>query len=518
MNDLSGNGAAFLRRLTFLSLGLVCVPVYAAIDKIEISDTRGSGMGGAVITTVNDAAAVNRNPAALGFMRTKDEISSDNTQLGKHNFGWNVLDIGAEVTLTGELGSHIDALAGLDFDDFEFGTLRESGKLQDLVQAAAALGSLNEKDTILVSASAESMMQIGHFGIGIRTYGQVGGWVNNVDLVRIGLGLAVSEIITELESASSAEGFTPGSYQGTLSQDQKQQIESAFNQAGVDDVVAFIDSKITALVDEGKIGQGQVDAAVDTIAEMISGAGGVNRLADNETTITGRGFGAVEVPISYGYAINENFSVGATAKLMMGLVYGTQVWVFNEDNVGFLESTLDSYNQSVNIGVDLAAMYRIKRAQFAVVGRNLNSPTFDGYDQDITLETALGTTNRTINVPDVKLDPQVTIGASFIPAKRWVLESNLDLFETGTILNNYNEQRLSFGTEVDLSVVQLRLGTYKNLAESDIGWVLTGGLGFQLWALSVDAGLALSIDDTVEFDGTEYPRTAQANIGIGMTF
>jgi hypothetical protein len=34
----------------------------------------------------------------------------------------------------------------------------------------------------------------------------------------------------------------------------------------------------------------------------------------------------------------------------------------------------------------------------------------------------------------------------------------------------------------------------------------------------VDAALAMSIDDTIEYDGVEYPRTVQAHIGFSLAF
>lgn len=71
---------------------------------------------------------------------------------------------------------------------------------------------------------------------------------------------------------------------------------------------------------------------------------------------------------------------------------------------------------------------------------------------------------------------------------------------------------------MDLSLIALRLGTFKNLAESDYGWVLTGGVGLNLWALSVDLGGAISIDDTVNYDGTDYPRTARLHASVSLDF
>ena len=54
--------------------------------------------------------------------------------------------------------------------------------------------------------------------------------------------------------------------------------------------------------------------------------------------------------------------------------------------------------------------------------------------------------------------------------------------------------------------------------QGDLGWVLTGGVGFNLWAVSVDLGGAISIADTVVYDDMELPRTLRLNAGISMDF
>ena len=58
----------------------------------------------------------------------------------------------------------------------------------------------------------------------------------------------------------------------------------------------------------------------------------------------------------------------------------------------------------------------------------------------------------------------------------------------------------------------------RNIAESDLGWVLTGGVGLNLWALAVDLGAAVSIDDTVKYDGVDYPRTIRAHASVSLGF
>jgi len=495
------------------SVFILCTGVGAAIESFNFADTRGISLGGAISASVDDAAAGTINPAALGFMAQKTKSESDNNGLGEQNFGWNLVNFGVGGTLTGDLGDYLEILGKIDFNHFDTDQLKQPENIQNLISLAGALGNVSSKDTIVVTANAGTAVQIGHFGIGIRSFGQVGGWINDLDLKRLGLQMAASTIADELRDARSVDGALPAP--NSLTDDQKQQLRDAFNSPPIDDVIDYIDSKITELIENGTIDGDKLKGAIDTLSSIIEASGGVgDLLSDNQTSIVGRGFGAVEVPISYGYALNDNFSLGVTAKVLFGRVYGTQVWAFNDSNTDIIQDTLDSSNDSVTLGLDLAAMYRIPKLQFALVGHNLNRPRFDGYDQTITLNG----TPETIHVPDVVFDPQVTLGAAWFPLKRLMLASDFELLETGTLINGYDIQRLSFGTELDLSLIALRLGTYKNMAESDYGWVLTGGLGLNLWALSVDLGMAISINDTVNYDGTDYPRTARLHAGVGMDF
>ena len=502
-----------------LLAAVLCGGTEAAIENFNFADTRGASIGGAISASVDDAAAGLINPAALGFMARKTAGDLDNNGLGEQKFGWNIVDIGASASLTGDLGNYLEVLGNVDFDNFDANQLKQPGNVGSLLSLAGALGTVGDNDTILVNAHAGTAVQVGSFAIGVRAFGQVGGWLNDVDLARLGLNYAISEITTDLRDALGSDGFAPGGYvPKSLTGDQQQKLRDAFTSAGDlldEDVIKYIDFKVTELIENGTIDKGQIKGAIDTFSSIIENSGGVgDLLSDNQTSIVGRGFGAVEVPMSYGYAIDDNLSLGMTTKLMFGRVFGTQVWAFNDSNTDIIQDSMDSSNDSFAFGFDLAAMYRIPKWQFALIGHNLNKPRFDGYNQEVTLNG----TNKTVHVPDVVLDPQITIGVAWYPFKRFMLATDYELLETGTILNNYDEQRLSFGTELDLTLVALRLGTYKNMAESDYGWVLTGGVGFNLWALSVDIGVAISIDDTVVYDGTEYPRTARLHAGIGLAF
>ncbi|MDF7808863.1 conjugal transfer protein TraF [Pontiellaceae bacterium B12219] len=515
MNNFS---AVSYKPLLFTLMLYASVSCLAAIDDLAIATTRGGAMGGADSAAVIGADAVYINPAALGFMnRSNSNNRVDNQLLSEQDFGWNFMNVGSEATFTGDLGSYLEALGGINFRKFERGTLRNVDNVRSLIRVAGALGNLNDTDTIVVGSSVGTTMQIGHFGTGFRAYGQVGGWINNLDLVNLGLDLAVNEIADELQQAGLAEGFPGGGtyIRSILTPDQQAALTSALSSVAASDAVDYIDAKLQQLVAEGKIKPGEVAGTVDTLKQTIEASGGVNNyLRQNNTSITGRGFIAVEIPISYGYAFSDNFSVGLTAKAIFGQVFGTQVWAFNDDNENILQDSLDSSHASAAFGIDAAMLYRIPNFQFALTGQNLNSPRFSGYSQQVIVNGS----PVEIMVPDVTLDPQLTVGGAWIPFRRFALTTDYDLLETGTLLKEFNVQRLSFGSELDLSLILLRLGAYKNLAESDVGWVLTGGLGFQAWALSVDLAAAVSIEDTVEYDGINYPRTAMVQLSIGLDF
>lgn len=473
-------------------------------------------MAGADTASATCSSAVLANPATLGFMARSNELASvDNNLLGNQRFGWSVVDAGLYATLTGDLGDYLETLAGLDFSLFDSANLQNPESIKKLVELAGVLGNVSDNDTVVVNANLGSIFQAGNFGSGIRMYGQIGGWINELDLLNIGLNMLASEIASEIDDAIREEGFDPVGYQYQTFRDENvQKMRDAFGGSVDDDVIAYLDYKVTEVANEEGLDREQINGAVDALADIIASSGLGTSLTDNTTSITGRAFLAVEVPLSYGYAFNDNFAVGVTARAIFGRVYGTQVWAFNEDNADIVEESLRSSVDRFNVGLDASMMYRIPKWQFALTGYNLNSPTFDGYTQTVDING----TPTSIQVPSVTLDPQLTFGAAWIPTKRFVLATDLELLETDTLLNGYDVQRISFGSEVDLSLVQLRLGTYKNIAEEDIGWVLTGGLGFQLWALSADLGAAVSINDTVTYDGMDLPRTARLHLGVSMDF
>jgi len=322
------------------------------------------------------------------------------------------------------------------------------------------------------------------------------------------------DLANEIRIVSSNDtDFVSGTYTFTvLTPAQQNDLANKLTVSDDDDSVKYIDFNLQRLANAGDLEGSEISGALDVIGNLLPGSGG--NIESNQTVVVGRGFSMVEVPVSYGWAVNENFSIGATAKLMHGSVLGTQVWIFNEDNDKIFDDLSDNINSSLNVGLDLGMIYRIPNFSFALVGHNLNRPEFKGFTETVMVNGI----DRQVKIPDVKIDPQLTAGVAFMPSQRLTLEANLDLLEAGSILGNYDIQRFSIGSELDIWLLALRLGAYRNLAVSWQDWVGTLGVGANLFGVRAEIAGAVSLAGNVEYDGYDIPAEARLYASIGFDF
>lgn len=474
-------------------------------------------MGGANAASTRDATAQWHNPAAFGFFGRSEWNTNavDNGNLSEQGFSMEVIGLGAGFTMTEDMGRYLDKLSGINFDSFGAGELSVAKENVDsLLTVAGVLGSLESNDALYADASAGISMQIGHFGVGVRMFGEAAAWTV-ADRDNLSLKDAFSTIgdfVDELGLAAANQSFSwDGSY--ALSGEQRQKLADALGSIPFDgSTIQYLDDKFEELRDSGKLDGSEIERAIDLFKSLAPEA--IGNINSNLTTVIGHAFTVAEIPVTYGWAMNKNLSFGITAKAMYGTVLGTQVWIFNENNDQILDDLSDNYQSSLNFGLDLGVLYRIPNFQFALVGHNLNRPSFDGFTETVLVNNL----EQEVTVADVKIDPQITFGAAFMPTPRFTLEADLDLLETGTLLDDYSIQRFSVGGEVDLSLVALRLGTYKNLAEDWQDWVLTAGVGLNLFGVRVDLGGAYSIGQSVEYDDMDIPSEARLYASLGLDF
>lgn len=473
---------------------LAAVPALLAAAPAAALDThfvgaRGQAMAGANTASTDGTDAQYYNPAAFGFFGMRDafgdQLQVDNNNLGRKTAGLGV-DAGAGYRLNGQAATFADRIASTDLGSLTDGIDNQS-ELEKVVQLTHDLAGIDDPGTgFTADATAGAALRMGSFGLGFRGMAQAVGQVDELDTSNLGVASfnlggttddnTVKVLTSDQQSTLSGSGF---------SGDDIESIDYAIRQSDVD--------------------TSNLDQAVDLLAAANSGTGSLDQ---NQTSVTFRGFGVAEIPVTYGYAFNEHLSVGGNLKFMRGRVYGNQVLVFDENNDDVVAKTDEKYEESDRFGVDAGLMFRMAHFQLGVVGRNLNGPTFDGFtDPD---------TGRTYD--DVTIDPQARAGIAFIPFNTLTLEADYDLTENDTLLEDYATQFASVGLEWDvLRFLALRAGAYDNQAEDDIGVVYTAGLGLNLWAVRADLAAAMSAE-TTEVDGEKTPSEARASLEVSFDF
>lgn len=495
----------------------------ALLSSMEAADEAATNTVAGTMPITNEAYEVTYEVTIGEIIPEKAWV--DNGALEKKDFGWNFIGSGAGYTMTEDMPEYITQVGRIDFDAFDGSgvapTIEGVESMLLLGSSLYGLGS-NPDNAFYVDATAGMNFRIGHVGFGIRAFGEVAGFVDYLDTANLGVEQDINQFVASINSAAASDGgFNAGTwtYQSITAGDL-----TAIN--GVDpDAELYIDYQLTQLKNDGAINQKNVDDAV-LMANLITYGQDPNdpnstSYDNNKSTVTARGFGLVEVPISYGYAFNDNLSIGVTAKGMYGTVTGTKVRFVDGDSFDSALDTLEENSEaSFNFGLDLGVLYRMKRVQFGAVAHNINAPKFDGFIDTIDIMNDAGVVVDTvpIQIPDYKMDPQITLGAAYIPSERFMLEMSYDLLETGTLMGNYNIQRISFGGELDLWLLALRLGMYNNLAADWQDWIATAGVGMNLWAVRVDVGGAYSIGANAEYEGSEIPEEARFYAALSLEF
>jgi ATP-dependent protease HslVU (ClpYQ) peptidase subunit len=466
---------------------------------------RALGMGGTGVAAVDDVPAQYYNPAAFGFFAyqppaaeqtDKGPDSVDNNNLWEKSWGVGI-DATFGARIHQDFADHIDVLKKY-YDDGTLDRLSAAGLAGSQADALAlmdmlnALGNLSDTDNaITADANAGLAMRIGHFGLGVRNFSQISGRVQNVDLVNLGLG-GIGDLNTQLS------GITPSGSGSVLSAAQIAQLDTNTNLSNAN--ITTIDQ----LAAQAGVTPEQTQLLVDSLVAAANGSGG----ALNTNTSAARMYGVslIEIPLSYGWAFNENISVGGNVKAMIGRVYGTDVLVFGDDIAGAIERADENYEQTVTWGIDLAVMFRLPMLNLGLTTRNLNSPTFDG------------PTVGLITYEDYEIEPSATLGAAFIPAEWFTLAVDVDLTSNSTVLSDYDTQMLRFGGELNIyHFIALRGGYSYNLAEDDIGGLVHAGLGIDFWIMRIDLAGAMALETTT-YDGNTVPREARVGLQLAADF
>jgi hypothetical protein len=430
-------------------------------------------------------------------MGVEGRLPADNNNLACKDWRLEVYG-GAGYRLHEDLGELIDDLGDINVNELSLNSMQNSSDLQNIVKTSEVLNRLDESgNAITLNASVGTSFGFSRFALGLNTFIQANARVTEVDTTNLGIsGTATLNADIEGVTLTGDDGATSLFTASQIIQLQTaglsvaaiQNLDYAARQANIDPATL----------------QGTIDILSSVASQTIGGTGG--DLENNTTKVLLEGFGLAEVPFSYGYAFNDNFAVGGNFKLMLGRVYGAEVLVFNKDSEEILDNSDESYKETTTYGIDLGTSYRVKNFQFGLVGRNLNSPKFDGPLVN----------NRQFDT--VRIDPSATAGVAFIPYEGFTLETDYDLTKNANILPGYDTQNFAVGAEwLFLRFLALRAGTYKNMAEDDIGWVYTAGIGINMVGVRFDIGGAYS-SDTHKFSGSDFPSESYIAAKFSLDF
>lgn len=491
-----------------LTLGCLISSPAAALDTFMVGP-RALGMAGANVASTSDTSAQYYNPAAFGFFGCRDgkgnKLACDNNNIGRKNWGMD-LSATAGYKMHNDFGTYLDDLADIDHDLLSTAGINTENDLRSLITLVRNLDGLDQPgNAVTANLNAGLGVRFGNFAIGGRAYAQANGQVLDIDKENLGIsggGDLNAQIIS----------IDPTGFDDDIQLFSPAQVDQLLS-AGLS--VAAIE-RLDFLARSEGVTSTQIQGTTDLLAQLATQSlTGGGALENNTTTVALRGFAVAEIPLSYGRALNDNWSVGANLKLMRGRVYGTEILVFDNDSGDVLAEAKENFEESNNLGLNVGIMGRYPMVNFGIVGRNLNAPSFDGFTKQILLPTGA---LRTLAVDSVTLDPQVTVGLAWIPIETLTLETNYDLTKNKTVFPGYDTQNLAFGLEWDAGrVLALRAGAYKNLAEKDIDWVYTAGIGLNLWGARFDLAGAMSEQKT-SFDGDDVPNEAQLSAQLSLDF
>ena len=469
----------------------------------NILGPRALGMGGAHVAVSNDATAGYWNPAAYGFFGNKD--GGDYAKRGR-SVGLNA---GTGISIHEGLGEMLDEISNYDFD--ELGGQIQAEDVDDYIQLLSALKKFDENKNraVKVTMNGQLGVQVGHFGIAGISLSEVSakGDIDTVNIVPTDVvgTLDIIDYLSDTANLNDGTAVPIGNYY--------------FNAVTKNDLIATIKdlngwdetsaTNFVRAVDYGlsNVPEEEIPADITTdirnVAQIASDAQTGGSFDDNDSKLIFKGIAVFEVPLTYGYAITEDFAVGGNFKFMKARTYNIEIPVFDTEFEDALDEAQDDYTTSSNFGIDLGMLYRFgDDLRIGIVGRNLNSPEFDMTNND-----------------SIKEKLQLRAGICYKPLSSLMLAADFDITKNDTTISGgYKSQNLSIGAELNLfKFLYLRGGAYKNIAESDIGLVYTAGLGLNFWLFNFDAGVSMASEKEI-IDDDEYPREIKAEFALSMLF
>lgn len=491
----------------------------AAADTWGFVGARHTAMGGTGVAFADDSTATYWNPANLSLKKASD------IQLPV-TFGASIENNALE-----KLSSLIDRgdRARSALSDLDNGFILTTPQIDDISQLIIDLAEYGRNGEA-VHVDLDLGLFGRHNGFGFQALSNTTGIIlPNLDLSGIALSTSPSAISNFLGMLPAA---TP---QNQALADEIAALGGGWTNAGADQFVAKLED-LGANTDS--------PAVADFISDIgrctaDPAAQGCNGLSANESGALASGLSTQEFGVSYGMKIpfpffarsllDRKFSIGATAKYMMGVTFVHLTTYSDAGSPGDVLTglaDLDRVQISHNFGLDLGLTWQPNPwVAVGVVARNVNAPKFS------TANLADGT-----SLGDVQVDPQVRIGTALRPIEHMIISFDIDATENQLfsfadpnldVLVDYGEplvsRIVSIGTEYDIAFsrsihLALRFGAFNNLSGSvNQDWALSGGLGLKLWQFYIDLAAGGSTEsELIRTGGSSYVNLP-TRLNAGLT-
>lgn len=211
-----------------------------------------------------------------------------------------------------------------------------------------------------------------------------------------------------------------------------------------------------------------------------------------------------EVPLGYGQAFSTPYgqlAVGGAVKYMYGQSSFVEIALDNSDS--FADDYDKNSKTSSTFGIDAGLAFKpslVENLTVGLVGKNLNSPTFD---------KAVG---------EYKIEPMVRAGVSYDLWNSLEFAVDYDITKNKGLLNDFDTQYLAAGVNYhQFSFFDLSAGIKKNLAENSSPNVYTAGIGFGPQFLRTELSGQMTTASH-KIGGEEIPAAAQITLSLVSSF
>ncbi|MEC4677910.1 MAG: hypothetical protein VST69_04055, partial [Nitrospirota bacterium] len=346
-----------LRKQTFFIWMTVVMMTFLIASRVsagewQIIGPRALGMGGAGVAVANDSTASYWNPGAFGFFDGPED-----DYYGKRKWSSTVAGAGIGAKLHNNFGDTIRQVTDIDFDGIQDANDNISAdKVSDFIGLLDGLEGFRGQDSKIatVSGSGRFGIQSGHFGFAGNVFLDVTA-IPNFDFENLGpdntAGFTIADFTnpTNLgcDTGTSTCGTavivdTPGGLRPDQALDISMQLPATWTQAERNGYINALDNGLS------QAGQTVPDDIVDQAvgaATLANAAVGGGALSQNTSSLRFVGIALFEVPLTYGRAFSENFSIGGNLKYMKARIYDVDIDILNQDFGDALDDALDNYQE-----------------------------------------------------------------------------------------------------------------------------------------------------------------------------